>query len=63
MYSLQETKFVEQVVEDESQMEGLADGCSKIMVWNLHLEASGLAYPSGWIVEKLNASFPLNQHK
>ncbi|XP_057822504.2 probable beta-1,4-xylosyltransferase IRX9H [Cryptomeria japonica] len=60
---VQETQFVEQVVEDESQMEGLADGCSKIMVWNLHLEASGLAYPSGWSVEKLNASLPLRKHK
>ncbi|KAH9311445.1 hypothetical protein KI387_026480, partial [Taxus chinensis] len=28
---MQDTKLVEQVVEDESQMEGLAYGCSKIM--------------------------------
>lgn len=60
---LQETQFVEQMVEDESQMEGLGHGCSKVMVWHLHLNASAVAYPSGWIVEKLDAVFPLKKHK
>ncbi|ERM98673.1 hypothetical protein AMTRI_Chr05g57380 [Amborella trichopoda] len=43
----QETKFIEQLVEDESQMEGLPDDCSKIMAWRLHLEAPELVYPQG----------------
>lgn len=61
---LQDTKFVEQLVADESQMEGLANGCSKIMVWNLHLEASMITYPSRWIVENnLEAIVPLKKHK
>uniref|UniRef100_A0A0D6R4I0 Glycosyltransferases n=1 Tax=Araucaria cunninghamii TaxID=56994 RepID=A0A0D6R4I0_ARACU len=60
---LQDTQFIEQVIEDESQMEGMAYGCSKIMVWDLHLEASGLTYPSGWIVEKLDVILSLKKHK
>ncbi|KAK1289705.1 putative beta-1,4-xylosyltransferase IRX9H [Acorus calamus] len=46
------TTFVEQIVEDESQMEGLANNCSKIMVWHLHLEAPELSYPLGWSMQK-----------
>lgn len=46
----QETTFIEQVVEDESQMEGIPHGCSKIMNWHLHLEARHLSYPKGWQV-------------
>ncbi|KAK1266060.1 putative beta-1,4-xylosyltransferase IRX9H [Acorus gramineus] len=49
---IQGTTFVEQIVEDESQMEGLANNCSKIMVWHLHLEAPGLSYPLGWSMQK-----------
>lgn len=61
---LQDTKFIEQLVADESQMEGLANGCSKILVWNLHLEASMITYPSRWIVENnLEAIVPLKKHK
>lgn len=53
----QETTFIEQIVEDESQMEGLPIGCSKIMVWHLHLEANGLVYPPGWTLQQnLNAT-------
>lgn len=61
---LQDTKFIEQLVADESQMEGLAHGCSKIMVWNLLLEVSMITYPSRWIVENnLEAIVPLKKHK
>lgn len=53
---LQETTFIEQVVEDESQMEGIPPGCSRIMNWHLHLEARHLArhfvYPRGWLLQK-----------
>ncbi|KAK8938080.1 putative glucuronosyltransferase [Platanthera guangdongensis] len=48
----QESKFVEQLVEDESQMEGLSENCSRILVWHLHLEAPQLLYPSGWLFER-----------
>eukprot|EP01018_Ginkgo_biloba_P002285 Gb_24676 [translate_table: standard] len=58
----QETTFIEQVVEDESQMEGLPNDCSKVMVWHLHLEAPRLAYPPGWVVEKnLDVVVPLKK--
>jgi galactosylgalactosylxylosylprotein 3-beta-glucuronosyltransferase 1 len=57
MELLQETTFIEQLVEDESQMEGLPSGCSKIMVWHLHVEAPDMSYPAGWTVEEnLNAT-------
>lgn len=61
---LQDTTFIEQLVADESQMEGLAHGCSKAMVWHLHLETSMITYPSRWIVENnLEAIVPLKKHK
>ncbi|KAK9270470.1 hypothetical protein L1049_026050 [Liquidambar formosana] len=56
----QETTFIEQVVEDESQMEGSPPGCSKIMNWHLHLEAHNLVYPKGWLLQKnLDAVLPI----
>ncbi|KAI5068130.1 hypothetical protein GOP47_0016475 [Adiantum capillus-veneris] len=56
----QETTFIEQVVEDESQMEGLPSGCSKVMVWHLHFEAPEVVYPPGWRLEQdLNATILL----
>ncbi|KAK6940303.1 Glycosyl transferase, family 43 [Dillenia turbinata] len=48
----QETTFIEQVVEDESQMEGIPHGCSNIMNWHLHLEAHRLVYPRSWLLQK-----------
>ncbi|XP_042473089.1 probable beta-1,4-xylosyltransferase IRX9H isoform X1 [Zingiber officinale] len=48
----QETTFIEQIVEDESQMEGLPKGCSTIMNWHLHIESRNLVYPKGWQVPK-----------
>ncbi|KAG8377408.1 hypothetical protein BUALT_Bualt08G0029900 [Buddleja alternifolia] len=47
----QETTFIQQIVEDESQMEGVPPGCYKIMNWHLHLEARDLIYPKGWILQ------------
>ncbi|MCO5576763.1 hypothetical protein L7F22_030582 [Adiantum nelumboides] len=56
----QETTFIEQVVEDESQMEGLPSGCSKVMVWHLHFEAHEVVYPPGWRLQQdLNATLLL----
>nr|XP_023875814.1 probable beta-1,4-xylosyltransferase IRX9H [Quercus suber]POE81928.1 putative beta-1,4-xylosyltransferase irx9h [Quercus suber] len=48
----QETTFIEQVVEDESQMEGSPPGCSRIMNWHLHLGARHFDYPRGWLLQK-----------
>ncbi|GMH13656.1 hypothetical protein Nepgr_015497 [Nepenthes gracilis] len=43
----QETTFIEQLVADESQMEGIPGGCGRIMNWHLHLEACCIGYPRG----------------
>lgn len=48
----QETTFIEQLVAEESQMEGIPAGCSKIMTWHLHLDARGVLYPRGWILQR-----------
>ena len=52
MFYLQETLFIEQLVEDESQMTGFLGDCSKVMVWHLHLEAPELLYPNAWVIQK-----------
>ncbi|RDX75938.1 putative beta-1,4-xylosyltransferase IRX9H, partial [Mucuna pruriens] len=43
--------LIEQVVEDESQMEGLTDNCSRVMVWHIDFESSYSFYPQKWIVK------------
>ncbi|KAK8624241.1 hypothetical protein V6N13_065592 [Hibiscus sabdariffa] len=48
----QETTFIEQVVENESQMEGIPHSCSRIMNWRLPLDMDNLVYPKGWLLEK-----------
>lgn len=54
----QETTFIEQIVEDESQMEAVPPGCSRVLNWHLHLEARGLVYPRGWLLQRnLDAVF------
>lgn len=49
---IQETTFIEQVVEDENQMEGIPHSCSRIMNWHLHLEAHQLVYPRSWLLQR-----------
>lgn len=61
----QETTFIEQLVEDESQMEATPFGCSKIMNWHLHLELEphqlGYTYPRGWLLQNnLPAVLPID---
>ncbi|KAL6614746.1 hypothetical protein ACP70R_037016 [Stipagrostis hirtigluma subsp. patula] len=57
---LQESRFIEKLVEDESQMEGLADNCTRILVWNFDLEPPQLHYPTGWLLQKnLDAVVPI----
>lgn len=60
---VQETTFIEQLVADESHMEGRPPGCLKVMVWHLHLEAPrGSSYPPGWtLTAPLQANLPLRQ--
>ncbi|KAK1387334.1 hypothetical protein POM88_015512 [Heracleum sosnowskyi] len=41
--------FIEQVVEDESQMEGIPQDCSRIMNWHLHLDARDLVILMGYV--------------
>ncbi|XP_057525075.1 probable beta-1,4-xylosyltransferase IRX9H [Amaranthus tricolor] len=44
--------FIEQIVEDESQMEGLLGNCSSIMVWRFPLESSSSSYPRQWFISR-----------
>lgn len=57
----QETTFIQQIVEDESQMEGTPAGCATIMNWHLHLHTQRLEYPKGWLLQKnLDVALPLS---
>lgn len=49
---LQVSTFIEQIIEEETQMEGLPNDCSRIMVWHLPLEASLSVYPHQWLMKK-----------
>ncbi|XP_071704843.1 probable beta-1,4-xylosyltransferase IRX9H [Rutidosis leptorrhynchoides] len=56
----QVSTFIEQVVEDEAQMEGITDDCSKVLVWHLPIESSS-AYPQQSSLEaKLDAVLPIS---
>ncbi|XP_062190462.1 probable glucuronosyltransferase Os10g0205300 isoform X2 [Phragmites australis] len=56
----QETTFIEQLVEDETHMEGIPTGCSEIMNFNLRLEDKHLAHPNGWqMTANLDVLIPL----
>ncbi|TKW02882.1 hypothetical protein SEVIR_7G033600v4 [Setaria viridis] len=56
----QGTTFVEQLVEDESQMEGIPADCSHIMNWHVPFGSENLAYPKGWRVgTNLDVIIPL----
>ncbi|CAL5355430.1 unnamed protein product [Camellia sinensis] len=50
---IQVSTFMEQVVEDESQMECLPQNCSRIMIWHLHVESS-FSYPPEWFLKYNN---------
>eukprot|EP00271_Cylindrocystis_brebissonii_P020163 TRINITY_DN655_c1_g1_i1.p1 TRINITY_DN655_c1_g1~~TRINITY_DN655_c1_g1_i1.p1 ORF type:complete len:453 (+),score=45.72 TRINITY_DN655_c1_g1_i1:720-2078(+) len=58
----QETSFIEQLVPDESAMEGLAFGCSRILVWHLHLEGfRTMPFPHWSLPSKLPITLPLSE--
>ncbi|RAL52924.1 hypothetical protein DM860_007692 [Cuscuta australis] len=42
----QATTFIEQLVEDENQMEGIPPNCSRVMLWQFDIESSYPKYPS-----------------
>ncbi|XP_061354714.1 probable beta-1,4-xylosyltransferase IRX9H [Gastrolobium bilobum] len=49
--SLWVSTLIEQVVEDESQMEGLMNNCSRVLVWHIGLESTYSFYPQKWIIK------------
>lgn len=56
----QVSTLIEQIVEDEAQMEGMPEGCSRVMVWRLHLKSAYSSYPTGWLAKQnLDAIAPL----
>uniref|UniRef100_A0ACD5YUJ4 Uncharacterized protein n=2 Tax=Avena sativa TaxID=4498 RepID=A0ACD5YUJ4_AVESA len=56
----QGTTFVEQLVEDESQMEGIPADCSQIMNWHVPFGSESLVYPKGWrVATNLDVLIPL----
>lgn len=57
---VQVSTLIEQIVEDESQMEGLLHNCSRVMVWHLHVDPSSYFYPQSWFTKSyLNATASL----
>lgn len=44
--------FIEQIVEDESRMEGVLGNCLSIMVWSLPLESCSSVYPQQWVISR-----------
>lgn len=57
---VQVSTLVEQIVEDESEMEGLLHNCSRVMVWHLHVDPSSYFYPQSWLTKSyLNATASL----
>ncbi|PUZ64821.1 hypothetical protein GQ55_3G173700 [Panicum hallii var. hallii] len=57
---LQESRFIEKLVKNERQVEGLPDNCNRVMVWNFNLEPPQLNYPTGWALYKnLEADMPV----
>jgi hypothetical protein len=48
---MQVSTLIEQIVEDEGEMEGLMNDCSRVMVWHIDLEFSYSSYPQKWITE------------
>ncbi|GAB4854303.1 hypothetical protein Ancab_022889 [Ancistrocladus abbreviatus] len=58
--NLMVSTFIEQLVHDETQMEGLLQACSSIMVWHLPLESSFPSYPHQWLMRgNLDFTAPL----
>jgi putative beta-1,4-xylosyltransferase IRX9 len=57
---LQESRFIEKLVKNDRQVEGLPDNCNRVMVWNFNLEPPLLNYPAGWSLYKnLKVNMPV----
>nr|VDD01208.1 unnamed protein product [Brassica oleracea] len=57
VHNTREKTFIEQVVADESDMEGVPPACSRILNWHLHLAALDVPYPQGWVIQNNIKSF------
>jgi putative beta-1,4-xylosyltransferase IRX9 len=56
----QETTFIQQLIEDETQMEAVPSDCAKILNWHLHLDYRDAVYPKGWhLSDNLHPIVPL----
>ncbi|KAH0849497.1 hypothetical protein HID58_096358 [Brassica napus] len=53
LHYTREKTFTEQVVADESDMEGVPPACSRILNWHLHLAALDVPYPQGWVIQNI----------
>ncbi|KAL0816230.1 hypothetical protein Bca101_072674 [Brassica carinata] len=51
LHYTREKTFIETVVADESDMEGVPPACSRILNWHLHLAALDVPYPQGWVIQ------------
>ncbi|KAL6848652.1 hypothetical protein ACP4OV_021235 [Aristida adscensionis] len=57
---LQESRFIEKLVKNDRQIQGLPDNCDRVMVWNFNLEPPQLNYPRGWaLYQNLEANIPV----
>ncbi|XP_062232120.1 probable beta-1,4-xylosyltransferase GT43E [Phragmites australis] len=57
---LQESRFIEKLVKNERQIEGLPDNCNRVMIWNFNLVPPVFNYPKGWSLYKnLEADIPV----
>ncbi|KAF3323901.1 putative beta-1,4-xylosyltransferase IRX9H isoform X1 [Carex littledalei] len=58
----QETTFIQQLVEDETEMEAVPSDCAKILNWHLHLDYRDEVYPKDWhLSDNLHPIVPLEQ--
>ncbi|WZZ47579.1 hypothetical protein YC2023_043838 [Brassica napus] len=51
LHYTREKTFIEQVVADESDMEGVPPAWSRILNGHLHLAALDVPYPQGWVIQ------------
>lgn len=55
----QVSTLIEQIVEDETQMEGIPEDCSKVFVWDLRVVSSS-SHPQKWLSDtNLDSILPL----
>ena len=46
-----EANFLQKLVPDATFLEPLANGCTEVLVWHMHVEANPrFRYPKGWVI-------------